>query len=122
MQPISPTSLPKPILDHIASYNRHDIEAFMSTFAADALVNDVQREFLGAASIRAFAEREIFGPRVTLDLAEAFEQLGNWVVRFRVDGEYDKTNLPDPLILTFYFSVAEGRIGQLLILHNKVSA
>ena len=30
--------------------------------------------------------------------------------------------LPDPLILSFYFSLREARITQLIILHNKALA
>jgi len=36
-----------------------------------------------------------------------------------MDGTYDKTGLPDPLILSFYFSLRDDRITQLIILHNK---
>jgi hypothetical protein len=35
--------LPRVIADHIAACNAHDIEAWMATFAPDALVNDFQR-------------------------------------------------------------------------------
>jgi len=39
-----------------------------------------------------------------------------------VDGDYDKTGLPDPLPLTFYFSVRGDRIVQLIILRNRAAA
>ena len=38
-----------------------------------------------------------------------------------IDGEYDKTGLPTPLTLTFYFSIGGDRIEQLIILRNKTS-
>jgi hypothetical protein len=56
---------------------------------------------------------------VTLEVEAAFEHAGNTVVRFRVDGDFDKSNLPAPLILTYYFTVQDDRISQLIILHNK---
>jgi hypothetical protein len=32
----------------------------------------------------------------------------------------DKTGLPDPLILTFYFSLRDRLIGQLISIHNEL--
>jgi ketosteroid isomerase-like protein len=112
-------NLPSVIADHIAACNAHDIDAWMATFAPDALVNDIQREFAGAEAIRAFADVEIFGANVTMTVERALERHGNITVHARLDGTYDKTGLPDPLILSFYFSVRDGRITQLIILHNK---
>jgi hypothetical protein len=43
-------------------------------------------------------------------------------VRFNVDGDFDKANLPDPLILTYYLSVQDQHITQIIILHNKAIA
>lgn len=122
MRSLSTESLPPVIQDHIAAYRRHDAEAFMATLAPDALVNDIQREFLGGQAIRAWAGKEIFAPKVTLEIEAAFEHFGNIIVRFRVDGDFDKSNLPDPLILTYYFAIQDDRITQLIILHNKAVA
>jgi hypothetical protein len=119
MRSISAEALPQVIQHHIGAYRRHDAGAFMATLAADALVNDIQREFLGHQAIRTWADAEIFAPRVTLEVEAAFEHAGNSVVRFRVDGDFDKSNLPAPLILTYYFTVQDDRISQLIILHNK---
>jgi hypothetical protein len=122
MRNLSTEALPRVIQDHIAAYRRHDAEAFMATLAPDALVNDIQREFLGGQAIRTWADKEIFAPKVTLEIEAAFEHFGNIIVRFRVAGDFDKSNLPDPLILTYYFAVQDDRITQLIILHNKAVA
>jgi hypothetical protein len=114
--------LPQVIADHIAACNAHDIDAWMATFAPDAMVNDFQREFVGAAAIRAFAEKDIFGADVTMVVEGAMERRGDVTVHARIDGTYDKTGLPDPLILSFYFSVRDARITQLIIIHNKIAA
>ncbi len=115
-------NLPKIIADHIAACNAHDIEAWMATFAPDALLNDIQREFVGTKAIRGFADAEIFGTNVTMDVQRAWDRDGNVTVHARLDGTYDKTGLPDPLILSFYFTLRDGRITQLIILHNKSMA
>jgi hypothetical protein len=111
--------LPKVISDLIAACNAHDIEAWMATFAPDALLNDISREFIGAEAIRSFAAKEIFGDNVTMAVHRAWDRYGNVTVHAKFDGTYDKTNLPDPLILTLYFTMQGGLITQLIILRNK---
>lgn len=111
--------LPKVIFDQIAACNAHDIDAWMSAFAPDALLNDMSREFIGTDVIRAFAAEEIFGDRVTMAIHRAWDRHCNVAVHAKVDGTYDKTDLPDPLILTLYFTLRDGLIAQLIILHNK---
>jgi ketosteroid isomerase-like protein len=112
-------NLPQVIADHIATCNAHDVEAWMATFAPDALVNDIQREFIGTAAIRAFADREIFGDNVTMEVVRAWDRYGDVTVHARFDGTYDKTGLPDPLILSLYFSLRDSRITQLIFICNK---
>jgi hypothetical protein len=36
-----------------------------------------------------------------------------------MDGDYDKSGLPDPLVLTYYFALADDHIAQLIIIHNE---
>jgi ketosteroid isomerase-like protein len=112
-------NLPKIVADHIAACNAHDAEAWMATFAPDAMLNDRLREFLGAEAIRRFADEEIFGTKVTMDVQRAWDRHGDVTVHARIDGTYDKTGLPDPLILSFYFTLRDSRITQLIILHNS---
>jgi ketosteroid isomerase-like protein len=90
-------NLPKIVADHIAACNAHDAEAWMATFAPDALLNDRLREFLGTEAIRGFADPEIFGDKVTMDVQRAWDRHGDVTVHARLDGTYDKTGLPDPL-------------------------
>jgi ketosteroid isomerase-like protein len=122
MQRVSPAALPQIIRDHIAAYKNHDADAFMASLAPDALVNDVQREFLGHPAIRAWADKEIFGDNVTLEIEDSFQHGDGTIVRCRVDGDFEKANVPNPLILTFYFAVRDRKISQLIILHNKATA
>jgi hypothetical protein len=114
--------LPPVVARHLAACNSHDIDAWMATFAPDALVNDDRREFTGAGAIRAFAAKEIFGDRVTFTPLQAVDRHGDITVHARTDGTYDKTGLPDPLILSLYFSLREARITQLIIILNKARA
>jgi len=112
-------NLPKIVADHIAACNAHDVDAWMATFAADAMLNDIQREFIGTDAIRGFGDNEIFGPKVTMAVHRAWDRHGDVIVHAKVDGTYDKTGLPHPLILSFYFSLRGDQITQLIIIHNK---
>ena len=53
---------------------------------------------------------------------QALDRHGDVTVHARTDGTYDKTGLPDPLILSLYFSLRDERITQLIIIHNKARA
>jgi ketosteroid isomerase-like protein len=115
------SQLPAVVAAHIAAVNAFDVDAVMATFSGDALVNDARREFQGPASIRAWAEHELAGDKVTMDVTEVIAHHGQTIVRARYDGEYDKANLPDELILTSYITVHEGRISTLIIVRNMPS-
>lgn len=106
------------IAAHIAAINSFDVDATIDTFADDALVNDFSREFWGTDHIRAFIAKEFIGDRVTLEPIEVVDNAGMWCVRCRYDGDYDKTGLPDPLVMTNYFRLRNGKIVSLFVIKN----
>jgi hypothetical protein len=59
------------------------------------------------------------GDRVTLEPVEVVDNDGIYAVRCRFDGDYDKTNLPSPLIMTNCFRVRDGKIVTLFVIRNK---
>jgi hypothetical protein len=111
--------LPAAVAGYIAATNAFDVDALMATFGEDALVNDHRNEFAGQAAIRKWAEREIIGDRVTMQVTGATQRSTSACVTAVIDGRFDKSGLPDPLELTFYFSLGGDRIDQLVIVHNK---
>jgi SnoaL-like protein len=112
------TTLAPVLAEFIAAVNAFDEDAIVATFAGDSLVNDVHREFWGTEAIRRWVAREIIGDRVTIAVTEVLDHHGDTIVRGRYDGDYDKTNLPDPLILTHYFTVRDGKIVTLIVIAN----
>ena len=113
------TTTVAPVLaEFLAAVNAFDEDGIVATFADDALVNDVRREFWGAEAIRRWVARKIVGDRVTIAVTEVLDNHGDTIVRGRYDGDYDKTNLPDPLILTHYFTVRDGKIVTLIVIAN----
>jgi SnoaL-like domain len=103
---------------HFGALNALDEDAIVATFADDALVNDTHREFWGAEAIRGWVAKELVGDRVTVQVTEVMDHYGDTIVRGRYDGDYDKTNLPEELVLTNYFTVRDRKIVSLIIIHN----
>jgi hypothetical protein len=107
------------IAEHIKAVNDHDIDAIMATFAPDAYVNDNRREFAGADAVRRWVAKEMTGDQVTIDVREVLDHYGDTIVRGAYDGTYDKTSLPEELVLTNYFSVRDGKIVSLVVIFNQ---
>jgi hypothetical protein len=79
------------VAEHLVGVNAYDEDAIVATFADDALVNDAHREFRGVEAIRRWVAKEMVG---------------------------DRTNLPDEIILTNYFTVRDGKIVTLIVIRN----
>jgi hypothetical protein len=116
MAPTVPTGV---IADHIAAVNAGDTDAIMATFAQDAYVNDNRREFRGTDAIRRFIKKEIVGDNVTMEVREVVEHYGDKIVRAAYEGDFDKTSLPDEVILSNYFSVRDNKIVSLVAIFNQ---
>jgi hypothetical protein len=111
-------TVPGILAEHIAAVNAFDEEAILVTFADDAFVNDAHREFWGADAIRRWVAKELVGDKVTIEVTQVIDHYGETIVRGRYDGEFDKSNLPDEVILTNYFTVREGKIAGLIVIRN----
>ena len=108
------TELTGVIADHITAVNAFDTDAIVATFAPDAYVNDARREIRGI-------DKEMVGDRVTMEVREVVDHYGDTIVRARYDGTYDKTNLPDELVMSNYFSVRDAKIISLAVIFNQDS-
>jgi hypothetical protein len=115
------TELPPIVAEHFSAVNAFDTERVVKTFAADAYVNDNRREIWGADAIWKFMDKEIVGDHVTMEVREIIDNYGDLIVRAKWDGNYDKTNLPDELIVTSYFSLRDGKIISLTLILNEPS-
>jgi hypothetical protein len=109
------------VADHIAAVNAFDLDRLVATFTPDAYVNDNRREIWGTDAIRAFMAKEFVGDHVTMEVREVLDHYGDIIVRARYDGTYDKTNLPDELIMTSYFGICDDKITSLTVIFNQPS-
>jgi hypothetical protein len=115
------TELKGVVADHVAAVNAFDTEAIVATFAEDAYVNDNRREIVGRDAIRRFVAKEFVGDKVTMDVQQVLDHYGDIIVRAQFDGTYDKTNLPDVLIMSTYFAVREDKIVGMTVVFNQPS-
>jgi len=113
--------LPPVVAEHIDAVNAFDTDRIVSTFAPDAYVNDNRREIWGTEAIRTFVSKEFVGDHVTMEVREVIDHYGDVIVRAKFDGTYDKTNLPDELVMTSYFAIRDGKITSLTVIFNQPS-
>jgi limonene-1,2-epoxide hydrolase len=118
---VKPAELPEIVAEYIAAVNAFDTERIVATFTADAYVNDNRREIWGTEAIRAFMAKEFVGDHVTMEVREVIDHYGDIIVRARFDGTYDKTNLPEELVMTSYFGVRDDKIISLGVIFNQPS-
>jgi len=116
------TELTGVVAEHITAVNAQDTDAIMATFADDAYVNDARREFAGRDAIRRWVDREMVGDKVTIEVREVLAHYGDTIVRGAYEGTFDRTNLPDDLVLSNYFSVRDGKIVSLVVIFNQPAA
>jgi hypothetical protein len=121
MNTITLTQAPAVVAQHLKAVNDFDVDAIMATFTEDAYVNDNRREIRGTSAIRAFVAKEFVGDSVTVDPIAVLDHYGDIIVRGKYDGTYDKSHLPDPLIMTSYFSIRDGKIVSLAVIFNQAS-
>ncbi len=112
------TNLPPPIGAFFAAADRADLEGLWTCFSRDALVNDQLRDFWGCAAIRAWLATEVVGDRLRFLITGVREHHGEIIVTAEVDGDFDKTGLPQPMIVTLHFTLRDAAIVRLIILAN----
>lgn len=109
------SNLPWPVARYLRAVNGGAKADFAASFADDAVVVDVNRELRGLDAITAWASADIFGALVHFDVLDVTERAGRTSVSVKIDGTFDRTGLPDPLVMNHEFTVAEGKITELRI-------
>jgi len=56
-----------------------------------------------------------------MEVREVVDNYGDIIVRAKFDGTYDKTNLPDELVMSSYFGLRDDRIVSLTVIFNQPS-
>ena len=104
-----------PVAQYLRAVNAGAPDEFRASFADEAVVVDVNRELSGLDAITEWAGADIFGAHVHFDVLNVTERQGRTIVTLKVDGTFDRTGLPDPLVMDHEFKLAEGKIAELRI-------
>lgn len=111
--------LPPPVAAYIFATNLSDLDGLVSTFAENATVNDPLHEYNGLAAIRKWAARDIIAQQLVIFTIRVLHRPDDTTVVAHIDGNFEKDGLPDPLVMTLIFSVANHKIIRLTILDNE---
>jgi len=117
--PMPLIALLEPIDAFVQATNNRNLNELVATFGDDALVNDQLDDYWGKREIEIWAARDVIGERLTLSVVHTRQHHDHVILITNVDGTFDKRGLPDPLVLTFYFSVMDEKLTQLIILRNR---
>jgi hypothetical protein len=107
--------IPEAVTTFIEAFNNHNSERMLASFADTALIHDEGHDYRGIAEIKKWYEQKVVGPNVTLEPIKAVETNGKTIITVIVDGNFDKTGLPDPLKLDFQFTIDATKVTGLSI-------
>lgn len=113
------STLPPEVLQFIEATNSGDLARLMAVFAGDSIVNDQLQQWRGVDELLEWAEREFIGQQLSLRVTHCAQHYGHCIVSAHADGNFDKRGLPDPLEVLLYFTLAEEKIVQLIILRDR---
>ena len=108
-------TIPESVAIFFNSVNDKEPEAFLATFDEHAYVLDIKREFIGKNAISSWSKSELFEPNVQFAITDAREQDDHFIVTVSIDGDFDKTNLPNPFLMKHRFTLNNGKIKELHI-------
>jgi hypothetical protein len=103
--------LPEPVAAYFIASNRHDIDAMLVPFAADATVQDEGKEHAGHVAIRVWMAETTEKYRVTVEPQESEESNGRTTVVGLVSGNFPGS----PARLRYEFSLSSAEIYRLEI-------
>ena len=98
---------------YVRATNNHDAAGFIGLFNDDAVVDDNGRTFRGRDAIAEWAASDIFAVNVTLEVLAETEVDGQTLITSKVDGTFDRTGLPDPVIISHRLQTDDGGISAL---------
>lgn len=109
------TQLPESVETYFEAANEEQPAAFIAAFDENAFVFDDNREFKGLEAIRNWSKTDVFGAHVRFAIIDVMENDGAYAVTASLNGDFDKTNLPNPFLLEHTFKLSGGKIKELQV-------
>ena len=88
------------VAEHLAAVNAFNVDGIVATFAPTPTSTTPAARSAASTPSGAGSTKEMVGDHVTMDVREVVDHYGETIVRSRYDGTYDKTNLPDELVMS----------------------
>jgi ketosteroid isomerase-like protein len=107
-------NLSKPVETYFSASNMPNPEAFISVFSDDAIVIDAGQKYEGIDAIKEWSENHHFSSTLILTATDFVQGFYKTRVTAKVDGDFDKSQLPAPLLLDFDFTVDGDKIKKLI--------
>ena len=107
--------IPRPIAAFIEAINDHNTEEFLASLSDTAVITDEGQAYRGIAAIKEWSDEKCIGAKVTLKVISVIDRDGKTIVKAELDGNFDKTGLPDPFYMDFHFIVDGDKIAALNI-------
>jgi hypothetical protein len=105
--------LPQSITAFIEATNAHKSDEFLATLTESAIIRDEGQEYRGVSAIKEWSDEKYIGAKVTLNVVDVMNGNDKTIVTLKVDGNFDKTGLPDPFLMDFHFTVDANKIAAL---------
>lgn len=107
-----PADLPAVVHRYQDAHDRHDTDAALATFTADARVVDDGRDHLGTDAIRTWLSTEASEYTFTRTLLDATDEGdGRWLVVNHLEGDFPGGQVD----LRYRFRLVDDRIAELVI-------
>lgn len=111
--------LPETVAEFFRAANDAEYEDFIKVFTKDVYVFDEGQEMKGIEAIKKWSKDVIFDPNVKFKIVNFKEQDSRVTVTVEVDGDFDKTGLPVPLVLDHHFKLKFGKVRELICSATK---
>lgn len=112
-------NLPLSVIDFFEFSNTSDCEKLMEVFTKDACIFDEGKKMEGIEAIKKWSEDTIFASNVKFEVKNFTEQEDRIKVTAEIDGDFDKTGLPSPLLIDHSFKLRLGKIEELVCSEAK---
>lgn len=107
--------IPQSIAAFIEATNAHNTDDFLAALTDSAVITDEGQEYRGIAAIKEWSAEKYIGAKVTLNVVDLVTSNGKPIITVKVDGNFDKTGLPDPFLMDFHFTIDTNKIAALNI-------
>ena len=107
--------IPQAIAAFIDATNAHNSDEVLATLTDSAVIADEGQEYRGIAAIKKWSDEKYIGAKVTLEIVDLVNGNGKTIVIVKVDGNFDKSGLPDPFLMDFHFTIDTNKIAALNI-------